>query len=251
MSCLTHWVHVLFKSLDNNCATDHRHNRMSSVQSGTDGAYWTSPASCCCYLRLLRTRWKHPSLCAHTEIIPLNIWLAHHRSLILFYVNGFPFVMDCCYSPDKRCGIFYSAPRKSTMVSKLCVGDTCTCAEGRWYLRYTWKHKLIFMHCCKVGCNWNVLRSQVPALLLKWLSVQTCSQARAVNLPVSRSWLIMVSLLFERFVSHITGMCWSKYCTVTLSNSNYFCQFMLLRWVSQQMMASSNITLQKWPKFFK
>ncbi|XP_012693394.2 complement C4-A [Clupea harengus] len=34
------------------------------------------------------------------------------------------------YEPDKRCGIFYSAPRKSTMVSKLCVGDTCTCAEG-------------------------------------------------------------------------------------------------------------------------
>ncbi|XP_052472271.1 complement C4 [Carassius gibelio] len=34
------------------------------------------------------------------------------------------------YSPEKRCGIFYSAPHKSPMISKLCNGDVCTCAEG-------------------------------------------------------------------------------------------------------------------------
>ncbi|XP_016428773.1 LOW QUALITY PROTEIN: complement C4-like [Sinocyclocheilus rhinocerous] len=34
------------------------------------------------------------------------------------------------YSPEKRCGIFYTAPHKSPMISKLCNGDLCTCAEG-------------------------------------------------------------------------------------------------------------------------
>ncbi|XP_005157429.1 complement C4-B isoform X1 [Danio rerio] len=34
------------------------------------------------------------------------------------------------YSPEKRCGIFYTAPQKSPMISKLCQGDVCTCAEG-------------------------------------------------------------------------------------------------------------------------
>ncbi|RXN18763.1 complement C4-like protein [Labeo rohita] len=34
------------------------------------------------------------------------------------------------YSPEKRCGIFYTAPHKSPMISKLCDGDVCTCAEG-------------------------------------------------------------------------------------------------------------------------
>lgn len=34
-----------------------------------------------------------------------------------------------CYT-EKRCGIFYTAPHKSPMISKLCSGDVCTCAEG-------------------------------------------------------------------------------------------------------------------------
>ncbi|XP_073674564.1 complement C4-B [Garra rufa] len=34
------------------------------------------------------------------------------------------------YNPEKRCGIFYTAPHKSPMISKLCDGDVCTCAEG-------------------------------------------------------------------------------------------------------------------------
>ncbi|KAK2880874.1 hypothetical protein Q8A67_018142 [Cirrhinus molitorella] len=34
------------------------------------------------------------------------------------------------YNPEKRCGIFYTAPHKSPMISKLCAGDVCTCAEG-------------------------------------------------------------------------------------------------------------------------
>lgn len=34
------------------------------------------------------------------------------------------------YSPEKRCGIFYTAPQKSPMIAKLCNGDVCTCAEG-------------------------------------------------------------------------------------------------------------------------
>ncbi|XP_076137812.1 complement C4-B-like [Alosa pseudoharengus] len=34
------------------------------------------------------------------------------------------------YTPTKKCGVFYSAPHTSTMVSKLCDGDVCACAEG-------------------------------------------------------------------------------------------------------------------------
>ncbi|XP_017564087.2 complement C4 isoform X1 [Pygocentrus nattereri] len=34
------------------------------------------------------------------------------------------------YSPDRRCSIFYTAPKSSPMLSKLCEADVCTCAEG-------------------------------------------------------------------------------------------------------------------------
>lgn len=35
------------------------------------------------------------------------------------------------YNPERRCTTFYSAPQKSTMLTKLCSGDVCACAEGR------------------------------------------------------------------------------------------------------------------------
>ncbi|KAJ8404684.1 hypothetical protein AAFF_G00335470 [Aldrovandia affinis] len=35
------------------------------------------------------------------------------------------------YNPERRCSVFYSAPQKSAMLSKLCSGDVCACAEGR------------------------------------------------------------------------------------------------------------------------
>ncbi|XP_066555897.1 complement C4 [Amia ocellicauda] len=35
------------------------------------------------------------------------------------------------YNPERRCNIFYSAPKQSNMVSKLCSEDVCVCAEGR------------------------------------------------------------------------------------------------------------------------
>ncbi|XP_062408093.1 complement C4-B-like isoform X2 [Sardina pilchardus] len=34
------------------------------------------------------------------------------------------------YEPKNRCGMFYSAPHQTKMVSKLCDGDVCACAEG-------------------------------------------------------------------------------------------------------------------------
>ncbi|KPP74224.1 complement C4-B-like [Scleropages formosus] len=34
------------------------------------------------------------------------------------------------YNPERRCGIFYSAPEQSTMISKLCKEEVCACAEG-------------------------------------------------------------------------------------------------------------------------
>ncbi|XP_004624338.1 complement C4-B [Octodon degus] len=35
------------------------------------------------------------------------------------------------YSPERRCSVFYGAPRKSQLLSTLCSGDVCQCAEGR------------------------------------------------------------------------------------------------------------------------
>ncbi|XP_027013009.2 complement C4 [Tachysurus fulvidraco] len=34
------------------------------------------------------------------------------------------------YSPDRKCSVFYSAPKDSPMLTKLCEADVCTCAEG-------------------------------------------------------------------------------------------------------------------------
>ncbi|NWZ44293.1 CO4A protein, partial [Brachypodius atriceps] len=34
------------------------------------------------------------------------------------------------YNPDRRCSVFYSAPKHSAMLSKLCHASVCQCAEG-------------------------------------------------------------------------------------------------------------------------
>ncbi|XP_030632184.1 complement C4-A isoform X2 [Chanos chanos] len=34
------------------------------------------------------------------------------------------------YNPERRCGVFYNAPQKNVMLSKLCDGAVCICAEG-------------------------------------------------------------------------------------------------------------------------
>ncbi|XP_009676856.2 complement C4-A isoform X1 [Struthio camelus] len=34
------------------------------------------------------------------------------------------------YNPERKCSIFYSAPQHSAMLSKVCHGDVCQCAEG-------------------------------------------------------------------------------------------------------------------------
>ncbi|KAJ7995733.1 hypothetical protein DPEC_G00247650 [Dallia pectoralis] len=34
------------------------------------------------------------------------------------------------YNPEKRCTVFYSAPQKSKMISKICQDNVCSCAEG-------------------------------------------------------------------------------------------------------------------------
>ncbi|NWU49434.1 CO4 protein, partial [Dromas ardeola] len=34
------------------------------------------------------------------------------------------------YNPDRKCSVFYSAPKHSAMLSKVCQGNVCQCAEG-------------------------------------------------------------------------------------------------------------------------
>ncbi|KAM9246460.1 complement C4-like [Leptosomus discolor] len=34
------------------------------------------------------------------------------------------------YNPDRKCSVFYSAPKQSTMLSKVCHANVCQCAEG-------------------------------------------------------------------------------------------------------------------------
>ncbi|XP_074510063.1 complement C4-B [Sebastes fasciatus] len=40
-----------------------------------------------------------------------------------------PAVFYDYYEPNKKCTVFYSAPQRSKMVSRLCSGDVCQCAE--------------------------------------------------------------------------------------------------------------------------
>ncbi|KAI9536511.1 hypothetical protein NQZ68_032306 [Dissostichus eleginoides] len=40
-----------------------------------------------------------------------------------------PAVFYDYYEPNRRCTVFYSAPKRSTMISKLCSEDVCQCAE--------------------------------------------------------------------------------------------------------------------------
>uniref|UniRef100_A0A3Q3B0H4 Complement C4B (Chido/Rodgers blood group) n=1 Tax=Kryptolebias marmoratus TaxID=37003 RepID=A0A3Q3B0H4_KRYMA len=40
-----------------------------------------------------------------------------------------PAVFYDYYEPDRRCTVFYSAPKRSKMISKLCSEDVCQCAE--------------------------------------------------------------------------------------------------------------------------
>ncbi|KAF7665743.1 hypothetical protein LDENG_00132690 [Lucifuga dentata] len=40
-----------------------------------------------------------------------------------------PAVFYDYYEPNRKCTVFYSAPQRSKMVSKLCSGDVCQCAE--------------------------------------------------------------------------------------------------------------------------
>uniref|UniRef100_A0A665VDN5 Complement 4B (Chido blood group) n=1 Tax=Echeneis naucrates TaxID=173247 RepID=A0A665VDN5_ECHNA len=47
-----------------------------------------------------------------------------------------PAVFYDYYDPDKKCTVFYSAPKRSRMVSTLCSDDVCQCAESRSLLKH-------------------------------------------------------------------------------------------------------------------
>ncbi|XP_051852199.1 complement C4-like [Antechinus flavipes] len=40
------------------------------------------------------------------------------------------------YEPEQKCVVFYGAPRKSKLLSTLCSGDVCQCAEGKCPKKY-------------------------------------------------------------------------------------------------------------------
>ncbi|XP_051812463.1 complement C4-B [Acanthochromis polyacanthus] len=51
-----------------------------------------------------------------------------------------PAVFYDYYEPNRKCTVFYSAPRRSKMISKLCSGDVCQCAERPCHkLQHTFK----------------------------------------------------------------------------------------------------------------
>ncbi|XP_034084143.1 complement C4-B [Gymnodraco acuticeps] len=45
------------------------------------------------------------------------------------FLQPAPAVFYDYYEPNRRCTVFYSAPKRSTMISKLCSEDVCQCAE--------------------------------------------------------------------------------------------------------------------------
>uniref|UniRef100_A0A3Q3AYW2 Complement C4B (Chido/Rodgers blood group) n=1 Tax=Kryptolebias marmoratus TaxID=37003 RepID=A0A3Q3AYW2_KRYMA len=50
-----------------------------------------------------------------------------------------PAVFYDYYEPDRRCTVFYSAPKRSKMISKLCSEDVCQCAESKPFSQITSK----------------------------------------------------------------------------------------------------------------
>ncbi|KAJ0066179.1 hypothetical protein NL108_001426 [Boleophthalmus pectinirostris] len=52
-----------------------------------------------------------------------------------------PAVFYDYYEPGQKCTVFYSAPRRSQVISKLCSGDVCQCAERPCHkIRNTFRH---------------------------------------------------------------------------------------------------------------
>ncbi|KAI7801069.1 complement C4-1 [Triplophysa rosa] len=58
------------------------------------------------------------------------LWFGADQIVPMGLVQPAAAVVYDYYNPERRCGIFYTAPQKSPMISKLCNGDVCTCAEG-------------------------------------------------------------------------------------------------------------------------
>ncbi|KAL2083916.1 hypothetical protein ACEWY4_019434 [Coilia grayii] len=58
------------------------------------------------------------------------------------------------YEPDRKCNIFYSAPKRSKMISQLCSEDVCECAERPCFKekKYSSESKILkshrFSHAC-------------------------------------------------------------------------------------------------------
>ncbi len=77
----------------------------------------------------------------------LECWTLTNAAYSMFYTG-------------KRCGIFYTAPHKSPMISKLCSGDVCTCAEGE-------KNCVLWCMFCLSGNNVSIWYS---TLIFRWLS---------------------------------------------------------------------------------
>lgn len=75
---------------------------------------------------------------------PLVLWFLWSRGELIckcsFYCIGFstwalwdkPF---CFFSTDRKCSVFYTAPKHSAMLSKVCHANVCQCAEGKASLK--------------------------------------------------------------------------------------------------------------------
>ncbi|XP_033983582.1 complement C4-B [Trematomus bernacchii] len=51
------------------------------------------------------------------------------QTVLIGLLQPAPAVFYDYYEPNRRCTVFYSAPKRSTMISKLCSEDVCQCAE--------------------------------------------------------------------------------------------------------------------------
>ncbi len=127
-------------------STDHWKRGVSSVWCWAGCSHGSRPTCFCCHLWLLQPRSSNAMNHRFADNTS-ECWTPTNAVYSMFYTG-------------KRCGIFYTAPHKSPMISKLCSGDVCTCAEGE-------KNCVLWCMFCLSGNNVSIWYS---TLIFRWLS---------------------------------------------------------------------------------
>uniref|UniRef100_A0A803U1F7 NTR domain-containing protein n=1 Tax=Anolis carolinensis TaxID=28377 RepID=A0A803U1F7_ANOCA len=100
------------------------------------------------------------------------------------------------YNTDEQCIKFYHLPKESSLLSKICYGDVCRCAEGKMSWKDSTSARLIFKVCIYGNCK---------ASPRKFISQMKCRET--LNLQENNDyliWGITSDLCFYYFITKDT-----------------------------------------------